>query len=285
MKLGRRNSREGRKFGHVYLWSIGLFIALIGGIAFQEFKLGAIEMPWSNDSSEVSRVSTPVVAQAPEVVEDLQAKEEAEAAKKAAEDKAAKEEAEKKAEEEAQAEKEAADKEAAEDSAKEGAATEQAVVDQDASATVNSPPQPPPPADTTMYLTVPKMGRYEDPVTNTRSPSAIHYGAIKLPATGFPWQDNANTYISAHVLGYQGTGSWLQFADLPYMTYGDMIYLTDANGTTYTYKVSEILTVSPGENWVTAPQADRDMVSLQTCVGPNYEYRLIVRGDRVDVSY
>ena len=267
------------------MWSVGLLAALIGGIAFQGIKLGAIELPWSDGASEVSRVSTPVVAQTPEVVEDLQAKAEAEAAKKAAEREAAKKEAEKKAEEEAQAEKEAAEKKAAEDSAKEGAATEQAVIDQDASATVNSPPQPPPPTDTTMYLTVPEMGRYSDPVTNTRSPTAIHYGAIKLPATGFPWQDNANTYISAHVLGYQGTGSWLQFANLPYMTYGDMIYLTDANGTTYTYEVSEILTVTPSENWVTAPQDDRNMVSLQTCVGPNYEYRLIVRGDRVDVSY
>lgn len=277
----RRNFRGERRFGYGYLWSVGLLVALIGGIAFQGSKF-AVQMPWADDSSEVQRVSTPVVAQAPDAVEDLQAKAEAEAAEKAAEEEAARQEAEKKA----QAEKEAAEEKAAEeDSAKESAATVQAVAEGDASSTANSPPQPPPPANTTMSLTVPKMGRYNDTVTNTRSPTAIHYGAIKLPATGFPWQENSNTYISAHVLGYQGTGSWMQFANLPSMTYGDKIYLTDANGTTYTYEVSEVMTVTPSENWVTAPQEGRDIVSLQTCVGPNYEYRLIVRGDRVDVSY
>ena len=106
-------------------------------------------------------------------------------------------------------------------------------------------------------------------------------GAGKLPSSGFPWQSGSNTYIAAHVLGWEGTNSWLQFANLPNMTYGDVIYLTDSAGTTYTYEVTEILNVTPYDVWVTAPEAGRDMVSLQTCVGANYEQRLIVRGDRV----
>ncbi|HZY65141.1 MAG: class E sortase [Actinomycetota bacterium] len=137
------------------------------------------------------------------------------------------------------------------------------------------------PSDDTLYLTVPKMGRYNDLVINDMSEATLDQGAGKLPSSGFPWEPGANTYIAAHVLGWEGTNSWLQFANLPNMTYGDVIYLTDSAGTTYTYEVTEVLTVSPYDVWVADPQPGRDMVSLQTCVGANYEWRLIVRGDRV----
>lgn len=137
------------------------------------------------------------------------------------------------------------------------------------------------PSDGTLSLTVPKMGRYGDLVLNDMSEATLDQGAGKLPSSGFPWEPGANTYIAAHVLGWEGTNSWLQFANLPNMTYGDEIYLTDSAGTTYTYEVTEILTVTPYDVWVAAPQPGRDMVSLQTCVGANYEWRLIVRGDRV----
>jgi sortase A len=138
------------------------------------------------------------------------------------------------------------------------------------------------PTDASMLsLTVPKMGRYNDMVMNDMSEATLDQGAGKLPSSGYPWQPGANTYIAAHVLGWEGTGSWLQFANLPNMTYGDMIYLTGADGTIYTYEVSEILTVTPYDVWVADPVSGRDMVSLQTCVGANYEWRLIVRGDRV----
>ena len=137
------------------------------------------------------------------------------------------------------------------------------------------------PSDGTLYLTVPKMGRYNDLVINDMSEATLDQGAGKLPSSGFPWEPGANTYIAAHVLGWEGTNSWLQFANLPNMTYGDVIYLTDSAGTTYTYEVTEVLTVSPYDVWVADPQPGRDMVSLQTCVGANYEWRLIVRGDRV----
>ena len=144
---------------------------------------------------------------------------------------------------------------------------------------------PPPPVDKTLYLTVPKMGRYDDVVRNDDSAWALDNGAIKLPSTGFPWQDNANTYIAGHVLGYADTGSYLQFAELPNMAEGDEIFLSDANGTTYEYRVTKILTVSPQDNWVTEPVAGKDMISLQTCINPPaYDQRLIVRGERVSVK-
>ncbi|CAN5676383.1 hypothetical protein BH24ACT22_BH24ACT22_06010 [soil metagenome] len=137
------------------------------------------------------------------------------------------------------------------------------------------------PSDTSLSLTVPKMGRYNDPVTNDMSEATLDQGAGKLPSSGFPWESGSNTYIAAHVLGWEGTNSWQQFAGLPNMAMGDEIFLTDSSGTTYAYEVTEILNVTPYDVWVTAPEAGRDMVSLQTCVGENYEQRLIVRGDRV----
>ncbi|MBA2442654.1 MAG: sortase [Rubrobacter sp.] len=140
---------------------------------------------------------------------------------------------------------------------------------------------PAPPASGDLSLTVPKMGRYNDPVFNTESEEALHHGAIKLPSTGFPWEPGSNTYIAAHVYGYEGTGSWQQFAGLPSLTHGDDIVLTDANGTSYEYQVTEIMTVMPTDVWVAAPEAGRDMVSLQTCVGPGWSERLVVRADRV----
>lgn len=144
---------------------------------------------------------------------------------------------------------------------------------------------PPDPGSEELYLTVPKMGLTDNYVANTKDPVAMNNGAIKLPSSGFPWQPNANTYIAAHVLGYSGTGSYMQFAGLPSMTYGDEVFLTDANGTTYEYAVSEILTVAPQDNWVTAPIAGKDMVTLQTCVNPPYyDQRLVVRAERVNVD-
>jgi sortase A len=77
------------------------------------------------------------------------------------------------------------------------------------------------------------------------------------------------------------------------LEYGDKIYLYDANGTTYTYEVTEIFEVAPSETWVVHQAAGRDMVSLQTCIenygdywtmGPNWFVRYVVRADRVAVT-
>jgi sortase A len=142
----------------------------------------------------------------------------------------------------------------------------------------------PVPASTDLYLTVPKMGLTDTYVANSIDEATLHNGAGKAPFSGFPWESQANTYIAAHVLGYAGTGSYMQFANLPNMAYGDEIYLTDANGTTYTYRVTEILQVSIYDTWVMNPTG-KDMVSLQTCINPPaYDIRLVVRGERVAVQ-
>lgn len=232
------------------MYSLGVVGLLVVGAA-SLFAAGLL----GSESKLVDRALSPTVAQTQPPEQTGPAEAEKEAAKKAEE-----EAARKKAEEQAAAEAAAAE-----------AAAEEPPID------AVAPPDP-----SMLSLTVPKMGRYNDMVMNDMSTATLDQGAGKLPGSGFPWDPgDTNTYIAAHVLGWEGTGSWLQFANLPNMTYGDMIYLTDSSGEIYSYEVTEIMTVSPYDVWVTNPEPGRDMVSLQTCVGANYEWRLIVRGDRV----
>lgn len=151
------------------------------------------------------------------------------------------------------------------------------------------------PEDKTLYLTVPRLGIYGHTVRNDDSPGTLDRGAIKLPSTGFPWQDNANTYIAGHRIGYRGTESYYQFYDLPAMRKGDEVILEDSAGNRYVYRVMKIFAVEPHESWVTEPVPGKDMVTLQTCtesvedwwtVGPELMRsgpdtgRLIVRAER-----
>ena len=158
-------------------------------------------------------------------------------------------------------------------------------------------PQPataPDPKTDDLWFSIPALGLYDQYVTDTNDFSAMDYGAIKLPNSAFPWQDGANTYIAAHRLGWPGTGSYHQFYDLPALQLGDIVYLGDANGTTYTYKVSGFKEITPNQaREVTGPQDGRNMVSLQTCIenygdywtmGPNWYVRYIVQADRVSVT-
>jgi sortase A len=155
-------------------------------------------------------------------------------------------------------------------------------------------PVAPVPRTNDMWLTIPKLGLYDNYVTNSDAPSALDSGAAKRLDSEFPWQQgDTNTYISGHRLGWPGTASYYQFYDLPLLTFGDKVYLYDANGTTYTYEVTEIFEVAPSETWVTAPAAGRDVISLQTCIenygdywtmGPNWYVRYVVRADRVAVT-
>ncbi len=204
----------------------------------------------------VQRVDAPVVADAPEAVADNRAEEE-------------------------RSEREAAEKRAAEERA----------------AAEREPAAPPPPEDPTLYLTVPRLGVYGHTVRNDDSEQALDLGAIKVPYTGFPWQEeDTNTYIAGHRIGWPGTESYYQFYDLPAMQQGDEVVLEDSNGTVYRYQVTEMFAVSPSETWVTEPISGRDVVSLQTCtesvndwwtIGPSLmesgpeSGRLIVRADRV----
>jgi sortase A len=151
----------------------------------------------------------------------------------------------------------------------------------------------PTPRTNDLWMSIPALGLYDNYVTNSAAESAMDYGAIKLPHTDFPWQDNANTYIAAHRLGWPGTASHHQFYNLPLLAKGDVIYLGDINGTTYTYEVTDFKEITPDETWVTTPKPGRDMVSLQTCIetfgdywtmGPNWYVRYIVQADRVSVD-
>lgn len=244
-------------WGKVGLYSLSVVALLVIGatVVFGAGLLGSQEGP-------VERAVTPTVAEKDSPPETTEEKKEEEPEKK-----------EEEKPEQAAVEDEAAEEQAAADQyADEPAVAE---VEEETPETAAAP------SDTSLYLSVPKMGLENNLVVNDISPATLDQGAGKLPSSGFPWQPGANTYIAAHVLGWEGTPSWLQFANLPNMAQGDMIYLTDSNGTTYEYQVTEILNVTPYDTWVMAPEPGRDMVSLQTCVGPNYEQRLIVRGDRV----
>jgi sortase A len=145
------------------------------------------------------------------------------------------------------------------------------------------------PADTLMSLSVPAMGISEIPVVEGTSEASLSQGVGHMPGTGYPWVPGSNTYIAGHRIGYPGTPSDHVFWNLPNLVQGDKILLTDSNGTTYTYVVSEIFEVSPTDLSVTAPTGD-DVVSLQTCIedygdywtpGPNWFVRYIVRAERV----
>jgi len=147
------------------------------------------------------------------------------------------------------------------------------------------------PEDPTLYLTVPRLGIYGHTVRNDSSEEAMGLGGIKLPTTGFPWEKgDTNTYIACHRLGFPGTESHNQCLDLPFMQSGDEVFLTDANGTAYEYRVTKVLAVGPEDTWVTEPVDGRDVISLQTCIenlndvftlGPDWEARLVVQANRV----
>ena len=145
------------------------------------------------------------------------------------------------------------------------------------------------PADTTMYLSIPKLGLYDVPVLEGTSEAVLSQGVGHVPGTGFPWVEASNTYIAGHRLGYPGTVSDHVFYSLPNLVAGDEIILEDTVGQSYTYQVSEILEVAPTDLSVTAPTGG-DIVSLQTCIenygdywteGPNWLARYIVRAERV----
>jgi sortase A len=189
------------------------------------------------------------------------------------------------------AEKEVVDKQAAQEAdGKEAAEKQAAERSEDAASQKAAIPTPP---TNDLWFSIPALGLYDNYVTDTNDFSAMDYGAIKLANSGFPWQEGANTYIAAHRLGWPGTASHHQFYNLPMLGIGDVIYLGDVNGTTYTYRVSGFKEIAPNETWVTGPQAGRDMISLQTCIenygdywtmGPNWYVRYVVQADRVSVT-
>ena len=145
------------------------------------------------------------------------------------------------------------------------------------------------PSDTTMYLTIPKIGLFDIPVYEGTSEASLSAGTGHMSGTGYPWVAGSNTYIAGHRIGYPGTMSDHVFWDLPSLAIGDEIVVTDSLGQSYTYAVSEVLEVPITDLSVTAP-VGRDVVSLQTCIenfgdywtaGPNWYVRYVVRADRI----
>jgi sortase A len=138
------------------------------------------------------------------------------------------------------------------------------------------------PKDTTLYLTVPKMARVEDlPVYDAPwdSETALDVSASHLDSSGFPWQEEPNVYITGHRMGFPGTRSFLVFYDLDALENGDEIFLTDSDGTRYTYEVFNEFISDPFDWSHTEPVSGKNIVTLQTCTLPDYTQRLMVQGE------
>jgi sortase A len=168
-------------------------------------------------------------------------------------------------------------------------AAKEAAEKEEAAQTSRSRPEVAIPPDTTMYLTIAKLGLQDIPVLDGTSEAVLSQGAGHVPGTGYPWVPGSNTYIAGHRLGYPGTVSDLVFWDLPSLVAGDEIILEDSLGQSYTYRVSDMLEVPPTDLSVTGSTGS-DIVSLQTCIetygdywtaGPNWFVRYIVRAEKV----
>ena len=144
------------------------------------------------------------------------------------------------------------------------------------------------PEDKTLKLTVPAMSRIEnDEIPSTAGDDEAklkEYAAIHLEGTGFPWQEEANVYIAGHRLGFPNTESWLTFWDMNKVDVGDEVFVTDADGTEYTYKVFKEFTVGPSDTSVTETEAGKNILTLQTCTLPDYSQRLIIQAELTDTS-
>ncbi len=145
-----------------------------------------------------------------------------------------------------------------------------------------------PAEDKTLRLTVPKMAeiKNDEIPTGQGTNEALFrdYAAVRLPLTGFPWQEEANVYIAGHRIGYPGTNSDMAFYDLEDLANGDEIYLEDAEGRKYTYEVFNKLVVPPTDLSVLKPIPGKNIVSLQTCTLPDYSDRVIYQAELKDIQ-
>jgi sortase A len=145
-----------------------------------------------------------------------------------------------------------------------------------------------PPDKRRLKLTIPAMKRIKDDPVPTglgTDEKLFHdYAGVHLKASGFPWQKTANVYIAGHRIGFPGTRSNLAFYDLEDLKKGDNVYLEDADGRRYTYRVYEKLVVEPTNLSVIQPIQGKNIVSLQTCTLPDYSKRVIYRAELTDVQ-
>jgi sortase A len=156
---------------------------------------------------------------------------------------------------------------------------------QEARQKVPHKPVPRGPKNKMLRMTIPKMAQIRNdtvPYSDSDDKDAFHdHAGVHLRGTGSPWDRHPNVYIAGHRLGFPGTDSWLAFWDLNVLRKGDMIYLKDAAGDRYTYKVFRKFIVGPNQVSVTRPLPGRNIVSLQTCTLPDYSERLIVQAEKV----
>ena len=141
------------------------------------------------------------------------------------------------------------------------------------------------PENKMLWMTIPKMAQIRNdtvPYSESDDKEAFHdHAGVHLRGTGQPWNEHANVYIAGHRLGFPGTHSWLAFWDLNVLHKGDMIYLRDADGNRYAYRVFKRFIVGPNAVRVTRPLPGKNVVSLQTCTLPDYSERLIVQAEKV----
>ena len=121
------------------------------------------------------------------------------------------------------------------------------------------------------------------PVTSSDHLTDLDNGLVRVPQTSLPWDKKAqkNVYIAGHYLGLQGTQSRLVFYRLNELKKGDELVLKDDQGRPYKYRVSEKFAAGPSDSWAMGEVRGRDMVTLQTCIPPDFGKRLLVRADRV----
>jgi sortase A len=135
-----------------------------------------------------------------------------------------------------------------------------------------------------MGLTIEALGIYDAPVFDSKSQWTLAKGVAHHPQTSLPWSPTPqrNVYLAGHRMGFRGTWSRMIFYNLDRLKRGDEVVLKDQAGTSYRYRVSEVLIVDPTDSWVMGQVRGRDMVTLQTCTPyPTFQKRLIVRADRV----
>jgi len=134
-----------------------------------------------------------------------------------------------------------------------------------------------------MKITVPRLGLKDVAVpTGSRQAELDRQGILHLRDSGLPWITGSNTFITGHALGFPWTRVPYAFYKLDKMKPGDEILVEDKEGRKYTFVVYDLLTVEPGDFWVTYPVEGKTVISLQSCTPiPSFENRLIVRGELV----
>src|SRR5918994_327748 len=140
-----------------------------------------------------------------------------------------------------------------------------------------------PTPDTNMTLTIEALALYDVPIISSPSYEVLDRGLMHEPETSLPWDGGAgrNVFLAGHYLGWPGTASHLVFYNLDKLQSGDEVLLEDSRGQVYRYRVSEAFGAGPEESWVMGQEVGRDMLTLQTCIPPSFEDRLVVRADRL----